>query len=88
MLEPRAGRSPLVVVHASNVARIDARLDIPTDGGAEYRWFASRAVRRGRVDIDPDEILDRGTRGSVGLQISGYDRDALVARRRETLELH
>ncbi len=85
--EPRQGRSPLVVVRATNVTRIEARLEIPIDGGSEQRWFASRAVHRGRVALDPDEILDPGSRGSIGLQISGYDGDTLVARRRETLEL-
>jgi C-terminal processing protease CtpA/Prc len=86
-IEPRPGRSPLVVVHAMNVARIDARLEIPNGGGVEQRWFASRHVHHGRVELDPEEIVDRGTRGSIGLLISGYDGVTLVARRRGTLEL-
>jgi imidazolonepropionase-like amidohydrolase len=86
-LEPRPGRLPLVVIHATRVTRIDARLDIPTGGGTERRWFASRAVHRGQVELDPEEILDRGTRGSVRLEVSGRDGDRLVARLQETLEL-
>lgn len=75
------------MVHATNVTRIDARIDIAREGGTERRWFASRAVHRGRVELDPEEILDRNTRGSVGLEVSGYDGDTLVARRKETLQL-
>jgi imidazolonepropionase-like amidohydrolase len=86
-IDPRPGRMPLIVVHATRVTRIDARLDIPTDGGTEQRWFASQAVRRGRVELDPEEILDPGTRGSVRLEVNGRDGDTLVARLRETLDL-
>ncbi len=85
--EPRRGRSPLVVVRATNVTRIEARLDIPTLDGAETRWFASSAVQDGRVELDPDEILDPGSRGSIGLLVNGYDGDDLVSRWRGTLEL-
>jgi cytosine/adenosine deaminase-related metal-dependent hydrolase len=86
-IEPRVGRSPLVVVHATNVTRIDARLDIPTASGTESRWFASRRVQRGRVEFDPETILDGGTSGSVGIEVVGYDGQTLVARLRETLAL-
>jgi imidazolonepropionase-like amidohydrolase len=86
-LAPRLGQPPLVVVHATNVKRIDARVEIPTASGIEQRWFASRAVRRGRVELDLAEILDRGTRGAVVVQVSGYDDDTLVARRRETVDV-
>jgi hypothetical protein len=77
----------MVVVRATNMTRIEARLDIPSAIGSESRWFASRAVHRGRVELDPDEILAPGGRGVFGLQISGHDGVTLVARRRETLEL-
>ena len=86
-VQPRPGRLPLIVVHATRVTRIDARLDIPTDSGSEQRWFASQAVRRGRVELDPEEILDRGTRGSVRLEVNGRDGDKLVARLRATIDL-
>jgi hypothetical protein len=69
------------------VKRIDARVEIPTASGTEQRWFASRSVRRGRVELDLAEILDRGTRGAVVVQVSGYDDDTLVARRRETVDV-
>jgi imidazolonepropionase-like amidohydrolase len=86
-IEPRPGRPPLVVVHATRVTRIDARLDIPTDDGAERRWFASQRVHHGRVELDPEEILDSGTSGSVRLEVNGRNGDKLVTRLQETLEL-
>jgi C-terminal processing protease CtpA/Prc len=86
-LEPRPGRLPAVVVHARRVTRIDARLDIPSNGGTEQRWFASRGVHRGRVELDPEEILDAGTHNSVRLEVNGLDGDTLVARVREILEV-
>jgi hypothetical protein len=86
-IEPRPGRPPLVVVHATRVTRIDARLDIPTDDGTERRWFASQRVRHGRVELDPEEILDSGTSGSVRLEVNGRNGDKLVTRLQETLEL-
>lgn len=86
-VQPRPGRLPLVVVHATRVTRIDARLDIPTDDASEQRWFSSRAVRRGRVELDPEEILDRGTKGPVRLEVNGRSGDRLVVRVQRTIDL-
>jgi C-terminal processing protease CtpA/Prc len=86
-VDRRPGRSPRVVVNATNATRIEARLEIAADGRTEYRWFASSPVHDGRVELDPDAILDHGTLGSIGIQVSSYDADALVARRRGTIEL-
>jgi cytosine/adenosine deaminase-related metal-dependent hydrolase/C-terminal processing protease CtpA/Prc len=80
---PRAGHAPAIVVHATNVTRIDARIDTPSGS----RWLASRPVRRGRVELDPEEVLDHGVTGEVGLVVVGYERDSLVARLRETIAL-
>ena len=86
-IEPRPGRTPLIVVRATNVTRIEARLEICADGRTDRRHFASRAVQHGRADLDPDEILDPGSRGSFGLEISGFDGSLLVVRRRKTLDI-
>jgi len=85
--QPRERRAPTIVVHATNIGRIDSRLDIPAGETTESRWFASQAVRRGRVELDPETVLDRATRGEIGVQISGYDGETLVARRRATFQL-
>jgi hypothetical protein len=84
-LAPRAGRRALIVVHAENVGRIDARLEIPSVDATEHRWFASRDVGQGRTELDPDEILDAVSHESIGIEVSGYDGNTLVARRRATL---
>jgi hypothetical protein len=86
-VEPRSGQAPRIVVHAANVTRIDARVDVPYEAGTEQRWFASRAVHEGRAELDPDEILDRDSRGQLGLEVSTYDGDTLAARRRQTILL-
>ena len=86
-IEPRPGHPPRVVVHTTNVTRIDARIDIQRDGGTEGRWFASRDTHGDHVELDPEELLDPGTHGSVQVEVSGYDGDDLVARCRETLDL-
>ncbi len=55
-IEPRPSRSPLVIVHAINVSRLEARLDIPAKGGSEQRSFALPTFRGNRAELDPDEI--------------------------------
>lgn len=84
---PRPDQPPRIVVHVKHVTRIDTRMDISRARGTERRWFASRAVRGGRVELDPQEILEPGTGGSAQLEISGYEGETLVARRRETVNL-
>jgi len=82
----RPGRLPLVVVHATHVSRIDARLEASTHSGTEQRWFASRGLEHGRAELDPEEILAGPAAGPVTIEIIGYDGEAIVARLRETLE--
>jgi cytosine/adenosine deaminase-related metal-dependent hydrolase len=83
--ETRGGPLPRVHVHAANATRIDAALDIPNAEGTERRWFASTPLAAGEVTLDAHDLLEPSTAGPVVLDVSAYDHDQLVARRRVPL---